>query len=123
MVSAGLSGEDPSIANAVAWLMSEQTKSGGWCDRITSSNPILPSVSVVHTAWAILGLIAAGVGSSSVVERGVRFLHQHQQEDGGWGVDELARSYRASLDCGTSPQDAAAYPLLALATYHRVASP
>jgi squalene-hopene/tetraprenyl-beta-curcumene cyclase len=37
-----------------------------------------------QTAWAVLGLIAAGVIHSVAVKNGIRWLREHQQSDGTW---------------------------------------
>ena len=122
LIAAGVSAEDSGIANGVAWLMASQSKTGGWCDLPRQDSlSTLSSVSVVQTAWAVLALIAAGVGNSSVVERGIQFLSHHQRDDGGWDTDELAPSYRASLDYGILSVEASAYPLFAISAYQKVA--
>ncbi len=162
LIAAGLSNEDPAIANGVAWLTSQQLKSGGWRETLASQRfvghdssngaeptspiltifpppnvssqpaPLAPAtsksvsfelVSVMQTSSAILALIAAGVGRSLVVERGIGFLQQHQQPDGGWGVDEFAGNYRGCCERGYDPTSALAYPILALAAWNRRATP
>lgn len=40
-----------------------------------------------QTAWALLGLMAAGEVRSAAVGRGVAFLEQHQEADGLWHDD------------------------------------
>src|SRR5262249_43206094 len=37
-----------------------------------------------QTAWAVLGLLAAGRARTAAVERGVRYLIDEQQADGAW---------------------------------------
>ena len=37
-----------------------------------------------QTAWALLGLIAAGAAASSSARRGVQWLRHHQRADGSW---------------------------------------
>jgi squalene cyclase len=125
LVVAGVSQQDSAIASAAAWLISQQLKSGGWCDAASSSlssPPLLEPVSIVHTAWALLTLVEAGVGNSTVARRAVQFLLQHQQPNGGWGNDDLASSYPASMDRGIEPYAAVAWPLMAIAAWSRAAS-
>ena len=122
LIAAGVSPQDPAVASAVAWLMSQQLKSGGWCDTaFPSETQIVEPVSIVQTAWALLTLVGTGFGSSVVARRAVQFLQHQQQTDGGWAHDGLATGYRASIECGREPYAAVAYPVLALAAWARVA--
>jgi len=87
-------GEDPSqpyIQKAVAWLKSRQLPDGGWGEdcatyweqRRGEAKAPTPS----QTAWALLGLMAVGEVDSPEVARGVRFLMDAPQHDGGWKED------------------------------------
>jgi squalene-hopene/tetraprenyl-beta-curcumene cyclase len=40
-----------------------------------------------QTAWAILGLLAAGEAGSAAVARGINFLLRTQRGDGAWDDD------------------------------------
>ncbi|MDQ6828791.1 MAG: squalene--hopene cyclase [Gemmatimonadota bacterium] len=74
---------------AVRWLLSIQNSDGGWGEEGSSyeldagSHKPAPSTAS-QTAWAILGLIAAGEVASAAVERGVAYLIDTQQPDGFW---------------------------------------
>jgi squalene-hopene/tetraprenyl-beta-curcumene cyclase len=94
-VLAGLAlvGEDlrqPYIRKAVAWLESRQNADGGWGETNDSYlDPKLAGtmngVSAANfTAWALLGLFAAGELRSETVRRGVDYLLAQQQADGRW---------------------------------------
>ncbi|HEV2947805.1 MAG TPA: prenyltransferase/squalene oxidase repeat-containing protein, partial [Gemmataceae bacterium] len=78
----------PVVRRAVAWLKSVQQPGGGWGETCRSyDDPTLagkgtPTAS--QTAWALLGLIAAGEACSDEVEAGIDFLQRTQREDGGW---------------------------------------
>jgi squalene-hopene/tetraprenyl-beta-curcumene cyclase len=84
----GLPQNDPMTVAAVNWLFCCQQPSGGWgesCD--TYEDPRLrgtgnPTAS--QTAWAVMGLIAAGFHDHEATARGIRFLVEQQQEDGSW---------------------------------------
>ncbi|MGB7572402.1 MAG: squalene--hopene cyclase [Thermodesulfobacteriota bacterium] len=77
------------VHRAVAWMKSVQRPDGGWgedCDtyfhperagRGHASTPF-------HTAWAMLGLMAAGEADSPEVRRGAEYLMRSQQGDGLW---------------------------------------
>ncbi|MGH2587726.1 MAG: squalene--hopene cyclase, partial [Dehalococcoidia bacterium] len=84
-------GEDlraPWARKAREWLLSCQNADGGWGELPSSySDPRLkgqgPSTAS-QTAWALAGVIAAGAANSIAARRGVRYLLDHQQADGGW---------------------------------------
>ncbi len=80
------------VRRGAQWLRSVQQQDGGWGESCASYNvdayvpaPSTPS----QTAWAILGLIAAGERGSDAVRRGIQFLIERQGEDGLWH-DDLA---------------------------------
>ena len=88
---AGLDRDDPMIARAVDYLKSFQQDDGGWgedCatywqERRGEVKGSAPS----QTAWALLGLMAAGEVDSDVVERGVAYLERAPRENGRWKED------------------------------------
>lgn len=84
-------GEDPSapyIRKAVDWLKSRQREDGGWgedcasywSERRSEVKASTPS----QTAWATLGLMAAGEVDSDVVARGIDYLLKAPREGGQW---------------------------------------
>jgi squalene-hopene/tetraprenyl-beta-curcumene cyclase len=91
----GLIGEDmaqPYVRKAVDWLMSVQLPDGGWGERCdTYDNPSrkgLGPSTASQTAWALIGLLAAGEGNSLCVRRGMEYLIERQTPDGTWEEDE-----------------------------------
>ncbi len=60
------------------WLLAHQHEDGGWGDGVSAP----PSVE--ETAWAVLGLIAAGQAGSAAVRAGVAWLLARQRPDGRW---------------------------------------
>lgn len=84
-------GEDmaaPHVRKAVEWLKSRQREDGGWgedCatywshrkDEVKASTPS-------QTAWAVLGLMAAGEVDSDAVRRGVEYLMTAPRDGGKW---------------------------------------
>lgn len=79
----------PVIDKAAAWLKSVQQADGGWGENNDSyADPGLaggaqPSTAA-QTAWACLGLMAAGDVDSDALRRGIRWLVERQDGDGGW---------------------------------------
>ncbi|MFU8830970.1 MAG: squalene--hopene cyclase [Wenzhouxiangella sp.] len=77
------------ITRAANWLKSGQREDGGWGESNDSYfEPRLAGQaqysSSFQTAWAVLGLIAAGEADSVAVADGVDYLIRHQAEDGFW---------------------------------------
>jgi squalene-hopene/tetraprenyl-beta-curcumene cyclase len=87
--AAGLGYDTPEFARAVAWLVSIQNADGGWGEDATSYKldyrgyEPAPSTSS-QTAWALLGLMAAGKIDHPAVERGIDYLSRTQRSDGFW---------------------------------------
>ena len=78
----------PYVRRAVDWLIAHQNEDGGWGERIEGyADPKWrgrgPSTAS-QTAWALLGLIAAGETEQPVTHRGIDYLIRTQREDGGW---------------------------------------
>jgi squalene-hopene/tetraprenyl-beta-curcumene cyclase len=80
--------DHPAIQKAVTWLESTQQSSGAWGETCRSyDDPTLKGTgepTPSQTAWATLGLIAAGRAQSASVRHGIDFLHRAQLPDGSW---------------------------------------
>ena len=85
-------GRQPYLRHVVrpprAPLEAKQNPDGGWGESMASFyNPELAGVGdsiPSQTAWALLGLFAAGRVSGPAVERGIRYLLDTQRPDGAW---------------------------------------
>ena len=80
---------DPMYTKAVKWLKSVQREDGGWGEDNYSYHDLGFSGSyrfstAFQTAWAVLGLMAAGEAHSPEVKAGIDFILHHQQADGVW---------------------------------------
>jgi squalene-hopene/tetraprenyl-beta-curcumene cyclase len=87
--SVGLDLQSPHIRRAVDWLCRIQNADGGWGENGDSYKldyaGFRPSPSTAsQTAWALLGLMAAGEIDHPAVARGIAYLTSTQGEDGLW---------------------------------------
>ncbi|WP_424813605.1 squalene--hopene cyclase [Roseococcus sp. YIM B11640] len=95
--AAGLSHGHQAMRRAVAWLVANQNEDGGWGEdgmsypsrggtRPDGHERVASSAS--QTAWAILGLMAAGEADHPAVQRGAEWLMRNQQDDGDWAEED-----------------------------------
>jgi squalene-hopene/tetraprenyl-beta-curcumene cyclase len=87
--AAGVDAASPVIRRAVAWLVSIQNPDGGWGESCESYKldyrGYQPAPSAAsQTAWAVLGLMAAGEVEHPAVGRGIAYLQQTQDRNGLW---------------------------------------
>jgi squalene-hopene/tetraprenyl-beta-curcumene cyclase len=124
----GVDMEQPWITRARDWLRGRQNADGGWGESCASYES--PSArgrgpsTASQTAWALMGLIAAGDIDTPVVEAGINFLLRTQHDDGSWSESQITgtgfpRVFYLKYDMYRDN-----FPLLALATYrhHRAGS-
>jgi squalene-hopene/tetraprenyl-beta-curcumene cyclase len=89
-------GEDmqsPDVRRSVTWLTKHQNTDGGWgecceCYR----DPDLKakgSSTASQTAWALMGLMAAGETASPEVKAGIQYLVKTQKKDGRWAEEHF----------------------------------
>jgi squalene-hopene/tetraprenyl-beta-curcumene cyclase len=86
---ARIGADDPAVHRAVEWLRLKQNADGGWGesnDTYAQGADARPkSASTAYqTAWALLGLLAAGEARSEAARRGAEFLMRTQSADGLW---------------------------------------
>jgi squalene-hopene/tetraprenyl-beta-curcumene cyclase len=87
--AAGVDHAAPEFRKAVAWLLRIQNPDGGWGEDGASYKldyrgyEEAPSTAS-QTAWALLGLMAAGEVDHPAVRRGIDYLSRLQAEDGFW---------------------------------------
>jgi len=87
--AAGIERTAPEVRRAVDWLAAIQNPDGGWGEDGTSyrldyrGHEAAPSTAS-QTAWALLGLMAAGEVDHPAVARGIRYLCATQGADGFW---------------------------------------
>ena len=87
--AAGLDPASPMMRKSIDWLASIQNADGGWGEDGTSYkldyHGYEPAPSTAsQTAWALIGLMAAGAANHPAVARGIDFLMRTQEPDGLW---------------------------------------
>jgi squalene-hopene/tetraprenyl-beta-curcumene cyclase len=93
LTKVGVKLDDSAVAAGANWLIAHQHPTGGWGESPDSyAEPSLrgrgkPTAS--QTAWAVMGLIAAGKEKDIAVQRGIRFLLDRQRDDGTWYEPEF----------------------------------
>jgi squalene-hopene/tetraprenyl-beta-curcumene cyclase len=84
----GIRADDPMVGRAIRWLEARQNADGGWgetCDSYSDADLKGRGASgPSQTAWALLGLMAAGQAGTPAVARGIEFLLRGQRANGGW---------------------------------------
>jgi len=84
--------EAPYVRRGVRWLQNHQNVDGGWGESIASyddpSQRGIGASTPSQTAWALMGLIAAGESDSSAVRRGIGWLLDRQDAQGTWQQTE-----------------------------------
>ena len=87
----GFWNHEPAVQQAAEWIRMVQNSDGGWGESCgTYDDPAQRGIGAStpsQTAWAVLGLLAAGDTRSDSVAKGIRWLIERQHEDGSW--DEL----------------------------------
>jgi squalene-hopene/tetraprenyl-beta-curcumene cyclase len=109
------------VRRAVAWLSLVQQSCGGWGETCRSyDDPSLagqgtPTAS--QTAWALLGLLAAGEADSESVRAGIDYLLQTQQANGDWHEDQFTGTGFPKVFYLKYHMYSHYFPLMALAKY------
>jgi squalene-hopene/tetraprenyl-beta-curcumene cyclase len=90
--AAGFGPDEPMVARAAGWLNAIQNPDGGWgedCDSydLDRTGHVPAPSTASQTAWALLGLMAAGEVDSQAVARGIDWLAANQDADGLWGQE------------------------------------
>jgi squalene-hopene/tetraprenyl-beta-curcumene cyclase len=121
----GVDNHDPMIQQGAEWLRMVQNGDGGWGETVASyDDPTLRGQgqsTASQTAWAIMGLLAAGDLRSDCVARGVQWLLQHQNEQGTWDDDWFTGTGFPCVFYLRYHMYPEYFPLIALATYQKKA--
>ncbi len=114
----------PEVRRAVDWLVSKQRPDGGWGEDCATyehgvaweSKDSIPS----QTAWALLGLMAAGEADHPAVEKGVKFLLDAPRKGARWTEDWYTGTGFPRVFYLRYHGYSAYFPLWALARYRRL---
>jgi squalene-hopene/tetraprenyl-beta-curcumene cyclase len=123
LAATGFDRTHPMVRRAVAWLTQVQQPCGGWGESCRSyDDPAwagqgTPTAS--QTAWALLGLIAAGESSSDAVQSGIDYLIRTQQPDGTWDEEQFTGTGFPKVFYLKYHMYSLYFPLMALARYAR----
>jgi squalene-hopene/tetraprenyl-beta-curcumene cyclase len=109
------------VIRAREWLESCQNDDSGWGESCASyDDPMLkgkgPSTPS-QTAWAVMGLCAAGSVHSKAVQHGIEYLVRTQNRDGSWSEPETTGTGFPKVFYLKYDMYRNNFPLLALATY------
>ena len=117
----GVDHHEPYVQQGAEWLRMVQNADGGWGESCGSYDdattrgigPSMPS----QTAWAIMGLLAAGDTRSESVQRGILYLLETQRPDGHWDEDQYTGTGFPRVFYLAYHLYRDYFPLIALATY------
>lgn len=116
--------QSPPVRRAVEWLKSSQWENGGWGEDCASywqhRRDEVKETTPSQTAWAILGLLAAGEVESDAVERGIEYLIDAPRTDGKWDEEYFNAVGFPRIFYLRYHGYSAYFPLWALARYRRL---
>ncbi len=92
--TAGVDSSSSVVRKAVHWLLAIQNKDGGWGEDGESYSldykgyEQVPSTAS-QTAWALMGLMAAGEVDHPAIQKGIAYLASTQGSDGFWNEERF----------------------------------
>jgi squalene-hopene/tetraprenyl-beta-curcumene cyclase len=97
LAAAGVSADHPVMRRALAWIEAHQNEDGGFGEDCRSYNHGEEGFSwrgrgastASQTAWALVGLVAAGGARSDAAARAAAWLCESQREDGDWDEEHF----------------------------------
>jgi squalene-hopene/tetraprenyl-beta-curcumene cyclase len=119
----GVDHHEPYVQQGAEWMRMVQNADGGWGETCGSYDdattrgigPSTPS----QTAWAIMGLLAAGDTRSDSVQRGILYLLETQRPDGHWDESQYTGTGFPRVFYLAYHLYRDYFPLIALSTYSR----
>jgi len=125
--AAGLPHDHRALRKAAAWLISIQNEDGGWGEdgdsyKLAYSGHEKAPSTASQTAWALMGLMAAGEVSHPAVACGVDYLMRTQGGDGFWEEERFTGTGFPRVFYLRYHGYRKYFPLWALARYRRLRS-
>ena len=124
--AAGEDHKHPGFAKAIEYLVSTQKQDGGWGEDGISyydgHHGEGPNSTASQTAWAVLGLMAAGAVEHPSVQRGIDFLMRTRQDTGLWHEDTYTAVGFPRVFYLRYHGYRAYFPLMALARYRNLST-
>ncbi|MDE2024048.1 MAG: squalene--hopene cyclase [Gammaproteobacteria bacterium] len=121
---AGVPAADARVRRAANWLKAVQQNDGGFGETNDSyQNPALAGhgpATPEQTAWALLGLMAAGEAGSDAVGRGIQWLLRAQGAEGLWHTEQFNAPGFPRVFYLRYHGYSAYFPLWALARYRKL---
>ena len=94
LLAAGATPGDPAVRLARRWLLDQQNPDGGWGEHYSGcmTGEYVPSESsqVIQTAWSLIALLESHESDWQALSRGIQYLLNLQEADGGWPKQEMA---------------------------------
>jgi squalene-hopene/tetraprenyl-beta-curcumene cyclase len=120
--AAGTSADAPEMRRARDWLISIQNADGGWGEdgasyKLDYRGYEQAASTASQTAWALIGLMAAGAIDHIAVSRGIEYLLRTQGTDGFWAEDHYTATGFPRVFYLRYHGYAKFFPLWALARY------
>ena len=123
LAAVGVPVEDRALRRGASWLTRYELPGGGWGESPrTYDQPELRGggpATASQTAWAVLGLMAAGQLENPATQRGIEWLLKTQKADGTWDEPEFTGTGFPRVFYLRYHYYPIYFPLLALAEWRR----
>ena len=93
LLAAGARPGDPALRLACRWLLDRQRDDGGWGEHhsgcLSGRYVVHEQSQVIQSAWALIALLEAQESNWVALSRGVKYLRDTQEADGGWPKQDM----------------------------------
>ncbi|QDT37991.1 terpene cyclase/mutase family protein [Stratiformator vulcanicus] len=120
----GFQPDHPAMRRGAQWLIDYQQADGGWGESVASYSDKewrgRGVTTASQTAWALMGLMAAGQSDSIAVRDGINYLVETQNAEGVWDEAEFTGTGFPKVFYLKYHYYRAYFPLMALGRYRRL---